>query len=542
MTNAFAKVKPPKAFGNFAAHALGNFGGNMLSGGFNAITGGISDAAGGVIDFERSLVRLQIAGNSTPESMNAVRDSIRAISRDTGIASADILKAASSYVAITGDADGAKNAMATFAKVAVATGSTAEATSAVAASMRQNLKIDPKDFEQGFSILNTQAKAGAIELADLNQQMASVAPGFQDFAGAKSLSGLAEMGAALQVVRQNFGDTAEAMTGFRGMTTELQRHMKELKRAGVDIIDPKTGKMRDFLEIMTEISKNAKLMKTGGLLGVLGEEKAVRATRAVLDNLEFVKRLKEDGMHSDSISADALAYQASTAGKLDKTFNQLRETAAQLFTPDRIKAFADGMQGIADAAGGIVSALNGALEKWQQIRELTSDPHEHAVNLAASAANASPEQLDKYADELEERAKQKAMASKVAHDASDGWFGRVLGVASPGMGMVRAFENDADIEAAAKMRRNAAAKRANFARVAQRTEVLNTGGFSVDPGAFVGPGATGGSPVDYKQMGLDIAAALVKALSDTRPATVNVSSEGLRVAVASAKGQRTLHP
>ena len=80
------------------------------------------------------------------------------------------------------------------------------------AALSQSLKIDPADFEKAFSILNSQGKAGAIELKDLAGEMASLAPQWQR-AGSSGVEGMTNMGAALQIVRRNFGSASEAAPG-----------------------------------------------------------------------------------------------------------------------------------------------------------------------------------------------------------------------------------------------------------------------------------------------------------------------------------------
>jgi TP901 family phage tail tape measure protein len=325
----------------------------------------ITDQVGDVMDFEKGVARLAISQGKTNEQMSGFRAEIGQVSDATGVARNDILKGAAAYQALTGDTAGAGKAMSTFARVAQATGSTVEDIATTSAALSQNLKIDPADLEKAFSILNVQGKAGAIELHDLAGLTASLAAGFQQFKGGSGISGLQEMGAAAQIIRRNFGSAGEAATGFQGLMTAIVKNAAKLQAAGVKVFDrnPKTGKkhLRDFASIVESIGKSSLMRDPTKLAKALGRDEARKALQALTNNWGDFKNLV-DTTDFKSIGKDMNQYLQSPAGKLEKTWNAMKNAIAEAFTPERIARFADALDKVAKAAKPVAEFIGDAFD------------------------------------------------------------------------------------------------------------------------------------------------------------------------------------
>lgn len=343
-----------------AGGAIARVGGGIaaglgLAGGF-----GLSDVVGDVLGVEKALTRFQIAGERTPEQMDALRRSLSDVAKTSGIARGELIQGASAYVALTGDADGAANAMGLFAKVANATGASMEDISATAASMRDNLKIDPKDFEAAFSALHVQGKAGAVELRELAQVMAGVAPQFSKFAGGAGTAGLAELGATLQVLRKDFGTTAEAATGARALFGSLVRGSGKLKALGVEVFDV-NGEKRNFTQIIDEIL--AKDISEPVLQKILGSDEALRSIGALRTHRALLTDITAASKDQTAIERDAATYRESAAGKLAITLETLKTKMADIFTPERVEKWANALSGAIGTAESMIDSLTKGA-KW----------------------------------------------------------------------------------------------------------------------------------------------------------------------------------
>ena len=360
-----------KSTGELMKGSLGKVGGKMLGvagAGAAAALGVVGIAAAGTFDdvmkLEKGLTRYQIATDATDAEMANFRTSLSEQARAAGLNRQELLDGAAAYVALTGDAKGAASGMALFAKVSNATGATIADVSATAAAMKDNLQIDPKDFEAAFSALHVQGKAGAVELRELATELAGVAPSFAKFKGGGGTAGLAEMGAALQVVRKGFGSTSEAATGFRSLLVAVQRNAKKFQAAGVRIYDkdPKTGKktLRDFSDIVDAIS-NSKLAKDPTLLTkAFGADEAKRAYDQLSGNRALLDELIRKSQDKNAIDRDAAAYLASPAAKVSKAWEAAKQKLAEVFTPERIAAFAAALESVVSTMGQMIDSMERA--------------------------------------------------------------------------------------------------------------------------------------------------------------------------------------
>lgn len=314
-----------------------------------------------VQQFERGVARMAIAQGKSNDEMAAFRDEIRSISEDTGIARTQVLAGAQAYQALTGDTKGANAAMRTFARISQATGGSVDDIATSAAALSQNLKIDPADFEKAFDILNYQGKAGAIELRDMAGELSTLAAGFQRFKGGTGTGGMQVMGAALQIIRRNFGSASEAATGFDSLMSAIIKNAKKLEKAGVKVFDkdPKTGKktLKDFNTIVTNIG-NSKLMKDPTKLSkALGRVEAERALAALMTYRSEFDELATTQAGAGSIEKDRAQYAESAAGQLEASMNRLKLAAAEAFTPERIEAFAAAMGNLANMVSQVSDGL-----------------------------------------------------------------------------------------------------------------------------------------------------------------------------------------
>lgn len=389
---AFSAVSSKLKPGETAKRALGNFGGDMMTRGFDSIL----ETAGNVRDFERNLVRMGIAAGRTPEQMASVRASIRATSRDTGIMSDKIQAGGNAYLALTGDVDGTIGAMGTFARIAQASGAGVDDVAQATAALKQAMKLDvAKDTEAAFSALIVQGKAGAVEIKDFAGELAELAPQFAQFAGAQGLGGIREMGAAFQIVRKGAGSASGAATQFRAVMAQLvdPQNVKQLKAIGVNVFDSKNH-LRGWSDIIGQIANNKVLKDPKKLAAIFGREEARAGLRSLMAYTDEMKSLQKAGEDTGAVQRDLSTYLQSDAGRIDLAFNNLKETIASVFTPERITAFANAVEGladkmgvVADAVGVIGDAIGGIYGVGQDIQSALRDDSDFMGGFGGSGAN-----------------------------------------------------------------------------------------------------------------------------------------------------------
>jgi TP901 family phage tail tape measure protein len=362
-----ASRKKLRAFGN----SVKKIGGKIWGGGKSALGSigagigisagmGIAEQISSIRDFERNLVRLQIAAGKTPAEMNKIRDAMLEVSRATGVSREDILAGTQTYVDLTGDVEGATAAMTAFARISQASGSSVSDVATATAALKESMKLDPGDIEAAFSGLIQQGKAGAVSLKDFAGELASLAPQFAKFGGS-GLLGIADLGAAFQIARKGFGSASEAATGLQNLMTALSRNADKFQKAGVKIFDkdPKTGqkRFRGFVDILDGIS-NSKLAKDPTLLTkAFGSVEAQQAFDMLRANREELQKIYTAGQDAGAVQRDLDTYMQSSAGRLDTAMNNLKTAIVEAFTPERIKVFVDMVQQVAEAIGKTIDGL-----------------------------------------------------------------------------------------------------------------------------------------------------------------------------------------
>jgi hypothetical protein len=185
--------------------------------------------------------------------------------------------------------------------------------------------------------------------------MASLAPLAERFAGGSGTSGLADLGAALQLARQGFGTADEAATGLESLMGAIVAHADKLEAVGIKVFtkDAKTGKkeLRGFQEIVEAIG-NSKLGKDPTLLiKALGRKEALAAFLQLTKVQGAWDGLAQSTMNANDVAQDYAAFTESTAGRLQASWNELTNAVAEVFTPERIRAFIEGFKELLAIAG-----------------------------------------------------------------------------------------------------------------------------------------------------------------------------------------------
>lgn len=425
--------------------------GMMMGLGIDA-AGGLQGFATELLSYEKNLTRLQITADKSPEVMRAFSDEIMRASNATGLAREDILGAASAYVALTGDMETAQRATGSWAKIAQATGTPIADIASTAAAMRQQMGITADEMETVFGGLAAQGKAGAVELKDLAGLMAQIAPQWAMFKDGKGAKGVAQLGAALQIVKRGFGgDAGETVTGLQSLLTSLVKNASRFEDGGVKVFDVKDGKktMKDVFSIVEAISKSKLVKDPEAMEKAFGRVEAYRAYLQLVQNkqaLQDMVNVASDG--AGLIQRDFNTYITSPSGKIEAAWNRVKNAIAAALTPERVEGFANAIEGLAShlepivegfsKVAGIMGGLYGA---GQKIRGALS-----------SAPNAFGNSIDEHVDQMlvsgqaGDVAPDKAMAARlrIQHrkefaDARDEIMAGEIGEATSPESIKRAF-------------------------------------------------------------------------------------------------------
>jgi TP901 family phage tail tape measure protein len=356
-----------KKVGSSAAGSfMGNVGADLAGRGIDMLTG----QAQAVYDFEDNLQRLQTATKKGRGEIDATRIAFRESSVATGISSNKIAAAGRVYFDVTSDAEGLNVAMASFAKIAAASGSEIDDITNASASMRKVMGILPSEMEGAFGGLVEQGNEGKVGLRDMAGELTRLLPTFAKF-GLKGREGLNQIGGMLQVVADDFKSPSEAATGLDQAMSMILRSHKQLAKHKIQVFD-KTGKPKQLLGIIEQIQK--KLPDERKWDAVFGQDaQARRSLSAVLKRLDATKEIIAAGEREGTIQRDFEARATSTAGKIQMSMNRAKEAMANIFTPERIEAFASGIERLADALPGIIDKAGALIDVLMKVPGLTFD-------------------------------------------------------------------------------------------------------------------------------------------------------------------------
>ncbi len=320
---------------------------------------GLAAIGKNVLDVDKKLTRLGIQAGRGKAEMVAFGAGLRELSNETGVSTESLTDAAARFVSLTGDMDSAAAGAEVFAKTAAASGAQLEDVAAAAASLNKNLGIESvQGFNKGLSVLLEQGKQGAVELKEMAGLLPSLAPSFTQF-GKSGTEGLAELGAALQVVRGGFGSGSEAATGMNALMTALAKNAGRFKGVKLFDKDPKTGArhFRQFKDIILDISKSKLMKDPEKLQKAFGSNEARRAFQELAKNYGQFEDLYAKGLASNANEDDFARYMESTAGRIEKAWQRLQNTLAEQITPERIEALASAFEKLADGVEFVVDNL-----------------------------------------------------------------------------------------------------------------------------------------------------------------------------------------
>lgn len=387
--------------------ALGGFAAGAAMRGLDIL----ADQGKAVMDFEKNLTRLGIAGGLSTQKLDEVRRAARGASSAFGIGADQILAGTQTYVDLTGDVDGATKSMETFARIAQASGASVSDVAEASAAFK-GIGVPLEEMEARFGGLITQGKKGAVSLKDFAGELAGLAPRWAKFNESTTDSGIAQLGAAFQVARQGFGSASEAATGMSALMGALTQNAKKFEAAGVQIFDknPKTGvkTLRTFEQIMSAIEKSRLIKDPTLMTKAMGSKEAeqtatmlLRARREVTATGNAYQDLVNAGADAGAVQRDLTTYLESSAGKMDKAWEMVKNKLAEVFTPERIDKFANALGKAVDMLAKIV----GYAEKVGKfVDNVVNDVENKATGdvdkMIEKARAKGPEEMKREADAL----------------------------------------------------------------------------------------------------------------------------------------------
>lgn len=229
--------------------------------------------------------------------------------------------------------------------------------SAAAFAAGDNLKVP---WEQTGLVIDIMAKAGKLGAVEI-KDMAAGFPALTAQAQALGQTGapaVAELAAALQIVRKGAGDSATAITNLQNLQQKIlsPETIRKFAKAGIDLqaamkAAAKAGKSP--LEAIAEITSKA----TKGDLSKLGfffeDAQAQAALRSLMQNMDEFRSIREQAMAAGGTTERDFAERMKDGAEASKAMKLEVKALALDFANDLLPAVVAGTRLIREVAGGV---------------------------------------------------------------------------------------------------------------------------------------------------------------------------------------------
>ena len=315
-------------------------------------------------EFDRALAEIGAKGNLTAEQLRGIGEAAKATSSQMNQFATDIVKAQDFLVGMGLDVDRATKAMPSIARAATATGASLEDLSKAGFAAMSNLGVAAEGLGKSFDIMAAAGKAGGFELRDMAQYLPSITA-LASSKGMSGESGLAQIAAALQIVRRGAGDASEAATNFSNILQKINSNdaIGNFKKLGIDIqkvLKDAKANGTDPLEASLRAINTA----LGGDMSRLGEifadAQVQKGLIPLLTGLEDYIRLRDEAARADGVISNDFARMMQTSVEQVKQF----QIALQNFQTSVGAAMVPVLGGIAGALKPVLVLLTSLVNQY----------------------------------------------------------------------------------------------------------------------------------------------------------------------------------
>lgn len=226
------------------------------------LTGALAGSAVALAQKEQSLASLGNAADLSNDQLRDLNKTIYQVAHDRSLKESALIVGMNEMVTRTGDMEYTVETLDAVALGMQAAGDKTPAIAGVTAEFKK-LNIEAGDALTALDLLTVQGKAGSFELAD----MARLGPRIISAYAASNRQGigaLRELGAVMQVIRQNTGNAESAATTFEALMRNLTSptKIKQLKKLGINIDFASQGVNEMFKSIIRGTGGDLKIINT----------------------------------------------------------------------------------------------------------------------------------------------------------------------------------------------------------------------------------------------------------------------------------------
>ncbi len=307
------------------------------------------------VDFETKLEDIGQKINAPVSDLPKLGEELRAVGRQTSQAASQMALGMDTLAGLGAGREDALGLLPAIGRAATAYNAQVVDLSNAGYAALDNLKVPANQFAKALDAMAQAGKAGAFELKDMAKYFPALGSAYQGL-GQKGVPAVADLSAALQIVRKGAGDSAEAATNlnnilqkinapatrqkFKKMGVNLEKEMKSLTDAGMTPIEA--------IAVLT----NKVLKGDLGKLGDLFEDAQVqKGLRPLIQNIEEYRRIRKEALAAQGVVEEDYQRRLKTGASANQRFRIALEGI-------NLAIGAALLPGLTDLADAIVPLMN----------------------------------------------------------------------------------------------------------------------------------------------------------------------------------------
>lgn len=289
--------------------------------------------------------------------LGALGEQIKEVARDTNQANSDIASAVDALAGRGAGMDVALTAAGPIGKAATAYRAATEDLAAASWAAVDNLKVPAAQIGKSLDIMSSAGKASAFELRDMAQYFPALGAAYQGL-GQEGTGAVADLAAALQVVRKGTGDSASAATNLGNVLQKVYAPgtVRAFARQGVDLFAEMEAAAQRGLTPIEAIAELTEKTLGGDLskMGILFEDAQVQAgLRSLIQNKDEYRRIRDEAMAADGVVDEDFERRIRTAAGVMKRWRAMMDNLAETIGAALVPALVD----LADVLGPIITRI-----------------------------------------------------------------------------------------------------------------------------------------------------------------------------------------
>lgn len=204
--------------------------------GFYAVSHAIGAPVRKAMAYETALTNIGTKAGLSVVELKKIGNEAQRIGSKVNQFAPDILRSVDYLVGMGLSADQAMGAVEAIGMAATATGADIGDLSQAGYAAMANLKVEAKDVGLALDFMAKAGKAGGFELKDMAQYMPALGSSYSVL-GQTGTEAVADLAAALQIVRKDTGDASTAATNLNNVLQKMVSPIteKKFKEMGVDL-------------------------------------------------------------------------------------------------------------------------------------------------------------------------------------------------------------------------------------------------------------------------------------------------------------------